>query len=273
MTTSKRNMTEVWKRKQPAVPGPNRSFGGYYRSADRELNGKVFRGVPLQTAEDAVVSAVRLGYRVVDGQIERGMRVARNLRNSAEATGSGDPKEMVDSTERLVTKAGLFILQSIESAARQPEHPLRRLISAELRMLAAWFGVADSDKSSSDPSAPTQPTASSQAAGDNSPRPRAQPRTEIRHLIKDVSQRRPVKRVVRCELYGTLPSTDRPNPLYFRPEQSGRGNANQLMEGGIELGAQSVTISVKAGLEDSPGRWSAGIYDNDKQVGFVEIEL
>ena len=54
-------MARLWRRPTPTALGPDRSFGGYYRTADRQLKGKDLRGVPLQTTEDAVVAAVRLG--------------------------------------------------------------------------------------------------------------------------------------------------------------------------------------------------------------------
>jgi len=60
-----------FSRPRPKLEGPNRGFGGYYRSSDHKVAGKVFRGVPLQTAEDTAVAAVRMGYRVIDAQIDR----------------------------------------------------------------------------------------------------------------------------------------------------------------------------------------------------------
>jgi hypothetical protein len=138
----KKNAAGEWVRDEPKVLGPNRAFGGYYRSADRTLQGKLLRGVPLQTAEDAVVAAVQMGYRVVDAQIDRGMRVARRLRGAAERQGAGDPGEMLDATERLASKALLAGLQWLEDAAAEPTSPIKRLLSAEYRMIGSVLGLS-----------------------------------------------------------------------------------------------------------------------------------
>ena len=41
-------------------------------------------GVPLTTAEDTVVAAVRLAYKVADAQIEHSMRLAQRLRTAGD---------------------------------------------------------------------------------------------------------------------------------------------------------------------------------------------
>src|SRR5262245_57943494 len=145
-------MPRPWRRPEPTALGPNRSFGGYYRSSDRTLKGKDFRGVPLQTTEDAVVAAVRLGYQVVDAQIERGLDMARRLRGAADRSGSGDPANLLDNAERLISRGMLLGLEFLEGAAADPRTPIMRLLSAEFRMLGSVLGLTTEG-----PSAQTAP--------------------------------------------------------------------------------------------------------------------
>ena len=142
----------VWSRPDaPRRTGPKRGFGGYYRSADREVDGKLLRGVPLNTAEDAALAAVRMAYRIADSEIDRGLRIARDLRGAARAKEGIEPRDAVDASERLLSKALLAGLQWFESASGEEGHPLRRLAAAEYRMLRliaghrarqgeGWFG-------------------------------------------------------------------------------------------------------------------------------------
>jgi len=131
-----------WVRAEPSALGPDRSFGGYYRSADRVVDGKVLRGAPLKTTEDAVVAAVQMGYRVVDEQIERGMRVAQKLRGgAAQRSGDSEPGQAFDAGERMASNAMMSGLQWLETLSSEPGSAFKRLVSTEYRMLADMLGL------------------------------------------------------------------------------------------------------------------------------------
>lgn len=265
----------AWKRPVPTRVGPNRGFGGFYRSADREVNGKLFRGVPLQTAEDTVVAAVRMSYRIVDAQIERGMRIAGSLRDAAERTGSGDPKHMVDATERLLSRAMLVGLKWIEGAAAESENPVRRLFAAEYHMLGSLFGLASDskkkdgarhDRSGAQPVAPSAPAEPLSAL----------PRVSIRNKAA-AKQRRRVKRLVTWEMPSELLSAEQPDVLYFCPAAAAESPVAgvDVISGKVWVDAQGQPVlQVDATIDKCAGVWCAGVYrDDDEQIGFVEVEL
>jgi hypothetical protein len=268
---SSESKPKLWVRENPKVLRPNRAFGGYYRSADKQIDGSVFRGVPLQTAEDAVVAAVRMGYRVVDEQIDRGMRIAGNLRSAANRVGSGEPKQLLDNTEKLISKSVLSALQWIEGAAADPDHPLRRLVSAEYRMLGALFGMpfettkskprGDHDSESS--SSPPKPDARFS---------RAAPRAVIVNPIEK-TRRRPIKKILVLDLYGDLP--EKGIDLEFRLTAPVSNPIYSMIPGGItRINPGKMQLSVKAETSHASGIWCAGIFDsNDEQIGLIEIEL
>src|SRR6185295_11494907 len=80
---------------------PIRGVGGVYRSA--EVPGGSIAGVPLTSAEDAVVAAVRMGYRVAETHIDRAGRLAKRLRSAGERSVGAEPeRQAVDATEKLV---------------------------------------------------------------------------------------------------------------------------------------------------------------------------
>ena len=273
MNTQNPEAKEYWKRPVAAVTGPNRSFGGYYRSADRAVSGKVFRGVPLQTAEDAVVAAVRLGYRVVDAQIERGMRIAKDLQDANTRSGGGDGKQTLDGTERIINKAVLFGLQWLEGAAADPGHPVRRLLAAEYRMLGSLFGLSgDGEGPAARKEKTNEPDSVSSTPAAGSVR-RVIPRITIRHSVA-LDQRRPVKKIVTWEIYGAIPAEGaKVNFHLVEPEDTARPAIVMDGEIWLERGGKT-TLRVESRLKYPRGRWCAGIYGNDgEQVGLVEVLL
>ena len=257
--------TGPWKRPEPTALGPNRRFGGYYRSADREIDGQLFRGVPLQTAEDAVVAAVRMGYRIADAQIERGMRIARDLNDAAKRTGSGDPNQAIDDTERLLAKAVLAGLQWVEEAASAPGHPVRRLLAAEYRMVGSMFGLGPDEKGRD------EKRREAGAVEPRAPGSAMKARPVLRHLAPE-QERRPVKAVLRFELTEELPA--RAPDLLFRPTASDDAGA-RTMAGRVERNSEGrAVIYVEATADHGAGVWCAGIYDaSGEQIGLVELEF
>jgi hypothetical protein len=131
----------TYKRPVLQARGPNRSPGGYYRAAAGKSGGPSFAGVPLQTTEDAVVAAVRAGYRIADAQIERGMRIAEELRGAARRAGSGDATDLLRNAEALAQRSALLGIDWLETLAALPSGPLRQLLTTQSRLLAGLIGL------------------------------------------------------------------------------------------------------------------------------------
>lgn len=260
-----------WVREEPEALGPNRAFGGYYRSADRQVRGKLLRGVPLQTTEDAVVAAVQMGYRVVDSQIDRGMRVARRLRSAAERQGSGDPGQMLDSAERLASKALLAGLQWLEDSAAEPGSPVKRLLSAEYRMVGSIFGLNKDDEKANDGERKRG------KAGKDSPRPPKediQPPAAVPFAVSVLHASGSAKRAVTvCSLSladGAL-AGEVELAFYHLKDAS-----TKVLTGWISaVAADKLRLRIETDKEHPPGRWRAAVcrQPDDEQVGVIEIEL
>jgi hypothetical protein len=133
--------TDPFTRVRPDRTEPIRSMGGLYRTAHRQRGGKVFGGATIQTTEDVVVAAVRSGYRIADAQIERGTKIARELRGAAERAGAGDASEMLESGEGLGRRALFLALEWVEALAAPPDSPVKRALSAQYRLLGATLGL------------------------------------------------------------------------------------------------------------------------------------
>jgi hypothetical protein len=112
----------------------------FYRSAAGK--GVAVAGVPLDTVEDAVTAAVRMGYRVAQSQIDRTTRIAQRLKDAGDrAAGPQSDKKALDATEQLVFKALMTGLGWFEGLASDRQNPLKRLATAEFQLLGALFGL------------------------------------------------------------------------------------------------------------------------------------
>src|SRR5262245_26960908 len=131
----------TYKRPLLQARGPNRSPGGYYRAAAGKNGGPLFAGVPLQVTEDAVVAAVRAGYRIADAQIERGMRIAEDLRGAAQRVGTGDASDLLRNAEALAQRSALLGIDWLETLAALPSGPLRQMLTTQSRLLSGLIGL------------------------------------------------------------------------------------------------------------------------------------
>jgi hypothetical protein len=130
-----------WSRAQPGRSGPRRSAGGLYRTAEGKEPGT--GGVPLDSANAAVVAAVRLAYRVAEAQVDRSLRLARRLRETGDKeVGANSDTQGLDATERLVTKAVLSGLEWWEGSVAEGRCPVKRLAAAEYQMIGQILGFA-----------------------------------------------------------------------------------------------------------------------------------
>jgi hypothetical protein len=264
-----KNAAGRWVREEPGAQGPNRAFGGYYRSADRMVDGKLLRGVPLQTTQDAVVAAVQLGYRVVDAQIDRGMRAAQRLRGAAEQQGSGDPAQMLDAGERLASKAMVAGLHWLENAAAEPGSPIKRLLSAEYDIVGSLLGL----KARQAAAGAKRRKSARKAEGPDSGGPAApmQP-AAVRQPVKIVHAPDSAKRAVRvrhwelppASLAGELPVT------FYRLDAT----APDKLEGQVSFVGSRGQLRVATREDQHGGRWRASVCAPDgEQLGVIEIDL
>ena len=265
-------MARLWRRPQPTVRGPDRSFGGYYRTSDRQLKGKDLRGVPLQTAEDAAVAAVRLGYQVVDAQIERGMDMARRLRGAAARAGSGDPANLLDNAERLISRGLLLGLEFLEGAAADPRTPIMRLLSAQFRMLGATLGLTTDAAPTVDTAPKREPEAGHPGASTPSAAARPHPKDwrtpRVRHT-SDSSKR--AVTIQRWEMDRDLPSA----ASYDLAFHALSGVTDQALHATLTVAPNApATLEVTTVSQQPAGRWRAAVcIATGEQVGIVELEL
>jgi hypothetical protein len=260
----------LWSRRSREVEGPNRSFGGYYRSSDREVSGKIFRGIPLQTAEDTAVAAVRMGYRVVDAQIDRALDMARRLRGAATKAGVKDSNDILDQAERLLSRGGLAALEFLESAANRPENPLMRLLVAEYRLLGSLFGLQTEPAKTPDRDRP-KPPSDGPAPGDDA-RPAAAPsrwRVRIKHLQVATERRRAVN-IARFDMSVSPPAATSYDSFFHHTSQA---DADPI-EATLKRASHGEWVLEIQTERQPSGRWRAAVCnEKGEQVGIIEIDL
>jgi len=164
MSSSLRSSTARFRRPPLTRSEPLRGIGQLYRVA--EGPGSAIGGVPLSSAEDAVVAAVRMGYRVAQTHVDKAARITDRLRDASErAVGPEPERQAIDATERLVGKALLTGLEWLEGAASEPGNPLRRYASAQYKLLGALLGLSlDKDVATGGAPRSAEPTSASATA-------------------------------------------------------------------------------------------------------------
>jgi hypothetical protein len=274
---STRNAPSVrrpWTRAGEPERRPNRSWGGLYRTAEREEPGETLGGVPLHSAEDAVVAAVRMGYRIADEQIERGRRVADRLRAAAAREGT-EPADAVDGLEHLFTQLLVSALRWFEETTRDPQSPLRRFASAELGLLASLLGLSVGPAGARDGRG-----AARRARRSDSERPRgpavgepSEPRyASVRSYSEPVTIQHDLDaepRPVHILTWRVAEGDEASTKLTFY-HAGGKGT----MSATLEHGKRGPVLRMHIGSEHEAGRWRAAVLTPDRtQVGVIEIEL
>ncbi|MDM0105034.1 hypothetical protein QTH97_08830 [Variovorax sp. J22R24] len=261
-------MSTVWKRPTLSVTKPNRNFGGIYRSAEGENAGKTIGGVPLQTASDAVVAAVELGYKVADAQLGRGRRLAKQLGGAAQRAGVHSAAQPIDATERLLSRAMLLMLEWFEGAASDPQGPLRRLARAELDAVVSAFGLAKGgggrEAKTAHTHAPSPAPAS--AAPTRPSAPRNSPSLGVRHAPGTATR---LVRVTETEWSG--PSAEARTRLTFHHATTPTA---PVLGAWLVRRAGAAELVVETEASHPPGVWRAAVCDAEgMQIGHVEIGL
>ena len=239
---------------------PLRGAGQLYRSA--EGPGSALGGVPLSSAEDAVVAAVRMGYRVAQNQIDRAGHIGERLRRAGERAVGAEPEaQAVDATERLVNKAVLSGLEWLEGLAAEPGSPWRRYATAQYKLLGALLGL----KADAQPDTPS-------AAVPATPRPASKPTlvsagAGIR-IFHGGKAGRPL-RVLRQHM-DRLPGTGT-----FELRFHGPHGTDQLLEADLVVAEDRPPVLLFKNNSACPaGTWAAAVCspDQHEQLGWIEIE-
>jgi hypothetical protein len=262
-----------FSRPAPKLEGPNRGFGGYYRSSDHKVAGKVFRGVPLKTAEDTAVAAVRMGYRVIDAQIDRALDMARRLRGAATRAGVKDSNDILDQAERLFSRGGLLALEWLETAANRPENPLMRLLAAEYRLLGSVLGFPIAPGKTCETETPKKSPDTKPSAPASTPAtPAPSWRVRIQHTQPEVEKRRAIA-ITKFEMTGAAVRRSAAYEVRFHPT-SPAAAAGARLKGLLRREANAGWV-LEILTEDEPsGRWRAAVCTAEgDQVGIIELRL
>jgi hypothetical protein len=249
----------LWSREPPRRTSPKRGAGGFYRTA--EGDGPGLGGVPLSAAEDAVVAAVRLAYKVADAQVDRSTRVAQRLREAGDrASGAGSERKAVDAMEDLVMKTLMSGLAWWEGSVAEGGCPVKRLMAAEFQLLASFLGSPAARKDQT-----------SATASDEEPRRAAAPDRTASIAPPLQIAHKGARRAVRVRAWEiTGAGAIDPHVVLYnadRPE-------SPPLAGELVLDGKAARLTLDISLTTSPGSWSAAICSPDGvQLGIVEFIL
>lgn len=268
-----------WSRAQPARSGPRRSAGGLYRTAERkdpslgntppDNPGPVLGGVPLNSANTAVVAAVRLAYQVAEAQVDRSLRLARRLRETGdrEVGGASDTKGL-EATERLVMNAMLSGLEWWEGSVAEGRCPVKRLAAAEYNMIGQILGFAAPQGKKT--TAGTAPASAPRPQAPGAPTSPARAARQVQVVLAgDKNKRRRVV-VQSCELDAqATPDTE---VFFFHADQVQTEPVSARVEMAANAADLLLVITVPPGTPT--GLWTCALCDDrNVQVGHIEIAL
>jgi hypothetical protein len=220
----------------------------------------------LTSAEDAVVAAVRLAYSVAAAQVDRSTRLAQRLREAGDrAVGARSDRKALDATEQLVFKGMMGALTWLEAAAAETDSPLKRLMTAEYRLVGSFLGLEPSKETRS----PRRHAAEVAASGaDLKATDGPQAVSSRIKVVHKGEHRRPV-RTRRCEVaVGTVFEA----PLeFFSVEHIETDSLHAELAIDVEGRA---TITLEVPRLAPAGLWRAAVCDAaGVQIGLIEIEL
>jgi hypothetical protein len=256
-----------WSRQPPTRTAPRRHAGGVYRTAEGE-DGKA-GGVPLDSAEAAVVAAVRLAYQVAETQIDRSTRLARRLRQAGdEQVGERSDAKAVDAAERLIQKALLSGLEWWEGSVAEGRCPVKRLAAAEYQMIGTLLGLGPAPHAGQPDAGRGEAAAAraDKAAVRPTPAP-AVPRVQVVHQGDKKN-----RRAVRIEAWDIAAAAALQATVYFH---SAADAASEPIEAEVQIGADHAgRLLIATPPRAAGGRWKCAVCDDaGVQVGQVEISL
>jgi hypothetical protein len=250
---------KLWSRPPLDRSGPIRKAGGLYRTAEGGRPG--VGGLPLATAQDTAVAAVRMAYRVAEAQIERSTRLAQRLREAGDrAVGARSDRKAVDATEQLIQRAVMSVLTWVEGLASERD-PVRRLMAAQYQIAGSMFGLTPSRASGPGDAAPR--------AADAAPPPQPESTgsfAQVKVVLK--GDKRPV-RIKRYEVVVGVPA--KISKLLFFNSADAQKTLDSTLT--IEPGGQ-VMLEFTHLIDADPGSWKAAVCDEQNvQLGVIEIEI
>jgi len=257
-----------FSRKAPSATSPTRSAGGFYRTAQDE-NNEALGGIPLVSAEAALTSAVRLGYRVAATQVDRSADWARRLRTAGDqAVGPNSERHAVDSIERLLFKSMLSGLEWLEGVTAEQGSPLRRLAATEYQWFGSLLGIDGKPPRSSSHAAASQPAAGSHAAAESEDTVAAPSAGAWKLRIKHKG----IPRAVVVSAWDCDP-LDNKDPIALRFIAHSNPTVETTGSLTMPMGGNSAILALTIRKGAPSGTWSAAICDDDEQVGTIEIRF
>lgn len=253
-----------WSRPRPVRSGPRRGAGGLYRSAEGKERGT--GGVPLNSANAAVVAAVRLAYEVADAQVDRSLRLARRLREAGDKqVGAPSDAKGLDATERLVMNTLLSGLEWWEGSVAEGRCPVKRLAAAEYQMIGQILGFAAPQGKKTRPGAGAGP-------GEPSPAPQPPAATAARQLrVVHTAEKKHRRRVGIASW--NIASTEGLDPdVFFRNAEHLEADAIAAQVAVADNGDLRLMIATPP--QAVAGLWSCAVCDaSGMQVGHIELSL
>jgi hypothetical protein len=249
---------------------PDRQASNYYRGTAKD--GKVIGGIPLTSAEAAVVAAVRMAYGVAEAQIDRSTRLARRLREEGDkAVGPNSPQKALDATERIVFRGVMSLLSWLEGVAADRGNPLQRFAAAQYRIAGALLGLAPGE--AHDPTGAHVPDARRWVRTDGLRHDGHRDEDAAPFPVR-IKHAGPDRRAVRISAWNYTEATGvrRKIPVKFYHV---KGGSNVPLEGEITIaGRRSLTLTLTTPPSAPSGRWRAAFCDAEGvQVGTMEIML
>ncbi len=263
---------ERWSRPLPARTDPVRTAGGLFRTAADGRRG--LGGLPLNAAEDAVVAAVRMAYKVAEAQVERSARLAQRLREAGDrAAGPRSDKQALDATQQLIFRAGMSALSWLEAAAAEPGSPLWRLMVAQYRLLGSTFGLIEPEKEKPGKPRPSHHDMPKRVTerGEAATSPARTPAASLRRIkiVLEGGHPRPVC-LRQFEIESEGPINEGIKFYSVNHIESEPITARLAIDS--QDGAPRLSVEVQRLAP--PGLWRAAVCDREKaQIGMIEIEL
>jgi hypothetical protein len=269
---------KLWQRPHLVRHGPRRTAGTFYRTAETEQKGTKLGGVTLNEAEDAVVAAVRMAYKVASEQVDRSTRLAQRLRTASKrAIGSQPERKALDATEQLVFRTMMGGLSWFESIASEEDSPLKRMLAIQYKIVGSMLGIERSEKVAPTRIPPEEPARAPDTGGLARPRSADLGDTTGRVLkIRHTGDKQRAVRVVRFDV-GDL-DTLRIDVVFYPVEPSGK-EAPPECTATLEIrGRGDVTLYIDTPPDMQPGLWRAAVCSTEGpqrglQVGCIEISV
>jgi hypothetical protein len=235
-----------WGRPPLEQSGPIRTAAGFFGASEGRADEH--DGVSSGAAEDAVVAAVRIAYKVADAQLQRSARLAERLSKvgGGAADGGGDRRAGVAAA---MTNGFSWL----ETAVAGHDSPLMRLMIVQCKLIESML------------CATPEPPVSAPAVAKKDEPPLSTRRVRI-FLKGEV--KRPVI-LHRFEVANAaLPETG----VRFHNVE---GTSAASLEASLTVaddGQPKLTITTD--ISAPPGRWKGAVCSqDDEQIGLIEIEL